>query len=316
MGKYLFAVLLLACSFVLHAQINLVPNPSFEQYVSCPNNTGQVDSCVGWYSVLETPDYYNTCAPYPVNIPNNVCGYQNSFDGFGYMGLHTFTWIPVNYREIIGAALIDTIVVGNTYNISMRVSRGNWTIQAYNCSASNKLGILFTTNPITKLTISDINNFASVYTDSIITDTLNWVMLSWSFVADSAYTGLYIGNFFDDNNTDTLVIAAPLGQFGYAYYYIDSINVYCTSGNCNVGVKDITTNHISVFYNNTSNELNVIFENNSEFKVSIINTLGQICKTVSISITQKFTLPKLSQGIYYAVLQSAKNTVVKKFTIH
>ncbi|MBK8846853.1 MAG: T9SS type A sorting domain-containing protein [Bacteroidetes bacterium] len=315
MVKYILLCGMVCCMLGLQAQVNLVPNPSFEQYISCPNNTSQVDSCVGWHGVLESPDYYNTCAPYPVSIPDNFCGYQNNFDGNAYMGLLTYVWYTFG-REIFGVTLLDTLIVGNTYNISMRVSRGNWTNQSYNCSASNKLGIRFTTNQISTYTNSDINNYASVYTANIITDTLNWVLLEWNFVADSAYTHMYIGNFFDDSHTDTAVISAPIGQFGYAYYFIDSVNVFCTNGNCNVGLPDISLYEESIFYIQKSNKLDVHFKNTNYLYLSIINVNGNICLEEILKQPTQILLPELAQGIYFAVLQSANKTVTKKFIIY
>lgn len=65
-----------------------------------------------------------------------------------------------------------------------------------------------------------INNQSLFHSDSILTDTVNWIKLSTSFIADSAYQYLIIGNFYDDNNTDTLSVN-NIGNVGY--YYIDDV---------------------------------------------------------------------------------------------
>ena len=44
-------------AFIMHnavsiAQINLVENPSFEVISSCPNNSGQIDSAIGWGTLI------------------------------------------------------------------------------------------------------------------------------------------------------------------------------------------------------------------------------------------------------------------------
>jgi hypothetical protein len=61
-------ILLLAIVFVIKAygQVNLVPNPSFEIYSTCPDNISgtqddQVSKATGWSSWIKTPDYYNVC---------------------------------------------------------------------------------------------------------------------------------------------------------------------------------------------------------------------------------------------------------------
>ena len=40
---------------------NIIPNPSFENYYSCPTVPKQVDFLYNWISASNTPDYYNSC---------------------------------------------------------------------------------------------------------------------------------------------------------------------------------------------------------------------------------------------------------------
>jgi hypothetical protein len=39
---------------------NLVMNPSFEIYSQCPDNAFQIDYSTNWYSLKESPDYFNS----------------------------------------------------------------------------------------------------------------------------------------------------------------------------------------------------------------------------------------------------------------
>ncbi|MBK7964745.1 MAG: T9SS type A sorting domain-containing protein [Bacteroidetes bacterium] len=66
-----------------------------------------------------------------------------------------------------------------------------------------------------------INNSAHLFTDSLLTDTVSWIHITGSLVADSAYQFLMIGNFFDDANTDTMMFDQDEG----GYYYIDDVCV-------------------------------------------------------------------------------------------
>ena len=46
-----------------HGQVNLVPNPSFEEYSLCPDKESQIERVDGWFSPSNgTPDYYNYCS--------------------------------------------------------------------------------------------------------------------------------------------------------------------------------------------------------------------------------------------------------------
>ncbi len=55
---------------------NLVPNPSFEVFTSCPYQAGDIDKANGWTSLCGSPDYFNTCNQYDWAVPNNIFGYQ------------------------------------------------------------------------------------------------------------------------------------------------------------------------------------------------------------------------------------------------
>ncbi len=59
------------CCLTSIAQTNLVPNPSFEDTLYCPNVTNQIDAAMGWLNFGNTPDYFNACAPISLNVPNN-----------------------------------------------------------------------------------------------------------------------------------------------------------------------------------------------------------------------------------------------------
>jgi OOP family OmpA-OmpF porin len=308
MKKALSIFILLTSICISNAQ-NLVPNGSFEQYYSCPNNTSQVDTCIGWYKVLNSPDYFSACSFYPISIPDNFCGYQFPFDGQSYMGLYTYVWVEL-YREIIGTKLIDTLIPGNKYSISMRVSRGNWTNQAYNCSASNKLGMRFTTYAYTSANLPAINNYAQVYSDSIIEDTINWVLLSWNYISDSAYTHVYIGNFFDDAHADTTIIAAPIGQFGQAYYFIDSVNILCTSQECSVGITEVNKNEYDVIYNDGKIYLKGLKE--KQFQFELYNETGQQVMDRLVNGNESIDISERPNGFYIAVLKLSNKTVIKK----
>jgi hypothetical protein len=323
MKFFLPALLCLSIDNFAYAQTNLVPNGSFEDYYSCPWSNGQVDSCVGWYGMggignpfPGTPDYFNSCSGPIVNVPDNTTGgYQSSFEGNAYMGLLTYIWSGF-WREIIGTKLTDTLIPGNPYHVSMRVSRGNWTNQAYNVAASNKLGLRFTTFEHTISDPPSINNYAQLYVDSIITDTLNWVLLQWEYVPDSPYTHVYIGNFFDDANTDTLVINAPLGQFGQAYYFIDSVNISCIGKDCISGIDSTAETKAYIEYHIDSKTIEFYNWSNNKGIVSIFNSAGKLVLSETMHAGIPISLSFLSKGLYLVRLGTEEKYLVKKIIVN
>src|SRR5260221_14559404 len=85
------------------------------------------------------------------------------------------------------------------------------------------MGVMFSTVPYDIFNPTPMTNNATLYTNSIINDTVNWTMIFGSFIADSAYNYIILGNFFDNNHTDTLMITT--GFFNASYYYLDDICV-------------------------------------------------------------------------------------------
>lgn len=208
-----------------------MPNGGFESYSTCPWTVAQLDLTGNWVWVGGSTDYYNSCEPTNfVSVPTNKYGFQPSIEGSGYigmnvMGLHEDTlaqWL----REPAGTFLLDTMEIGTTYYVSFKVAL---TLNDFeSCCASNKIGALFSTHPYTDCNGGNpapINNFAHVYTDSIITDSLNWTRIYGSFVADSAYTFVSIGNFFDSSQIAYIDYYNNYPMTAAAYYYVDDVRV-------------------------------------------------------------------------------------------
>ncbi|MBK9639392.1 MAG: hypothetical protein IPO63_16905 [Bacteroidetes bacterium] len=204
------------------AQINLVPNPSFEDTVSCPIGLDNMQEVLGWTSFGNSADYFNGCS-ISMNVPNTPFGFQSSHSGNAYCGVINY-WkgnsvLTNNYREFIGVQLVNSLQVGTKYYFSFYVvSAQNNSIGYF----SNNIGLRFFTNSYSKTNPAPLDNFAHIKLDTLLTDTVNWLKIRGSFIADSNYQYVSIGNFFDYLNTDTLVYTT-FPQC--AYSYIDDVCV-------------------------------------------------------------------------------------------
>lgn len=307
--KYVVTIFLfLGNGMVIHAQ-NLVPNGSFEIYSSCPDNTNQGDSLQEWISLLNTPDYYNSCtSTWFVDVPDNFTGSQYPFEGNGYIGLFTFEVDP-NYREIMGCNLLDTLKVGNHYIVSMRVSRAD---ASPNNAGSNGLGFRFSTFPYSASNPPMIDNYSQLYCDTIITDSTSWILLSYEYVPDSSYSFLSIGNFFDDVQTDTIAI----GDFPWrAYYYIDSVSITCEDKDCyNTSISPVDSDK-GFYFSNETNILNNPFSSFEQVQLLIYNSVGQLVKNIPDLSSSQINLSHLNMGTYYAYLKTQHATYLKKILI-
>jgi hypothetical protein len=208
---------------------NLVPNPSFEDTVSCPYGADKLNQARYWFSALNSCDYYNPCAAIDnpaVSVPHNWGGYQTALDGDAYAGIVLYAILPppaIDYREIMSVPLIQPLTIGVKYFVSAYISSGYSDI--CQCFANN-FGFRFSNVAYHPPgSHAPVDNFSHVHSTTIIEDTTNWVWMGESFVADSAYPYLMVGNFYDDANTDT-ADCIDLPNYGrVSYYYVDKVCV-------------------------------------------------------------------------------------------
>jgi len=299
---------------------NLVENGSFEQLTSCPPGWNCLDSCVGWFTETGSPDAIATCSPPPyVSVPNNYLGFQYPFEGDNYAGLITYaSYQQGNYaiREVFGTKLTDSLVIGNTYHFSIRVC------QAYNDSnniviATNHLGAKFSKVYHTDYAFAH-DNLQQLYEDSIITDSINWTLLEWDYVADSAYKYVYLGNMFDNAHTDTLNAGEP---YLYAYYYIDSVNLFCLDANCATGIEPLhSESTFSLYPNPVQNLLTLNFlypSSASSETIAVYDVAGRkmVLPTTYSNNKAELTTTTLPNGIYLVQIINNKTgrSEVRKF---
>ncbi|HRD51732.1 MAG TPA: hypothetical protein PKY96_03705, partial [Flavobacteriales bacterium] len=249
-GWRLIAAKLVCCCPLFIAALpckaqNLVPNHSFEEYDTCRvvNDVYYPDTGpLGWFSAAGTPDHFMSCLPNATfnSAPYNAFAFQYPQDGQCYAGVTTYRAIPPNIREYFMVQLVEPLVIGQQYYVSFYASVG-WGGYPSNPLAwlyTSKMGMLFTMQP-RQWVLNDPYpvplNFAHVYTSELITDTVGWTLVSGSFVADSAYQYIMMGNHFDNADTDTMHIA--LQQFvalGYAVF--DNVCVSVNPQGCPMAV--------------------------------------------------------------------------------
>lgn len=308
----------MACNFVpLKAQFNLVPNPSFEDVISCPNGLGQIYLAAPWTNYRFSPDIYCECSPSGVGVPQNNLGYQFPISGNCMAGVVTFrkqaSPAGPNAREYIGIELYQPLTIGNEYFFSSYI----------NCSGgpsvivgANKFGMKLLTYEIDSTAgVALITNSAVIFSDSILTDTLNWFKISGSFIADSAYTHLVLGNFFDDLNTDTASFKP--GTPDYTYYYVDGIclssdSAYCENWTFSNQIKEDNVQTL-VFPNPVNSILHInsskIFKNVSV--LSILDTeLIQIINVDKANI--ELDIRHFRPGVYLLVIDYGNYQHFKK----
>lgn len=294
----------------LNAQ-NLVPNPSFELYDECPTTIGFIptDRPTGWYGWSETPDYFNSCAGTEggldtiLGVPFNILAYQPAWDGEAYIGLYG-VFLPYDYREHVGAQLLEPMLVGETYEVSFRVNlAAGGSDYVFDGAGCNNIGALFTmesnawyagppTLPGPPLAFRD---YAHVFSTDVILDTVGWTLVTGSFVADSAYAHIVLGNFFQDSLTTVV-----LGELGYgtAYYLIDSVSVTCQSPGCfHTGISVDSRKGSTITHDPTTRTIRITGEPGKVYNV--VDALGrQVSGGITRSSIEHLTTVGWRDGVY------------------
>lgn len=325
MKKIFCIISFISFSRQLLGQTNLVPNPSFENIIQCSTTNANIIDCANWLNFGNTPDYFNACAPIGINVPNCFTGYQYPHSGIGMAGI--LTWLNAtndpdpnvaNYREYIAAKLTSTLSIGQKYYMSFYVNYSgylnNW-IQI----GSNKTGLRFSTVPSTTSNPAPTNNFAHLKTNIIYMDTVNWLKISGSFVADSAYQYVVIGNFNNFNNTDTMSFPGPFFGSAGSYYYIDDVCVSTDSSFASswTGINENSNSiKLKIFPNPTADFIFLKQKTSSKIsEVKLLNKFGQITIAKSNFNDDKIDLTNIADGIYFIQIISDGKTYFDKIIV-
>lgn len=316
--KHCYKISLLAFyffnSFFLISQ-NLVPNPSFESYTLCPDNPDQINYATDWNAFSESPDYFNTCSPnIMLDVPNNFAGYQQPITGNAYAGIATYQYSVNEFREIIGCALVSPLINGQKYFVNFKVVNAGLGSFGTNC-CSNNIGARFSNILYSASNPPPINNIAQIYTDSIIEDTLAWQTIAGSFVADSNYQFLAIGNFFQDVNTNTLTFNT---NGCLAYYYIDDVCVSTDSAFAATwtSIKKYREdeNSLRAYPNPTSGIIHLVYEEKSTSLFATYNSIGEQVFPEMI-VTKNYielNFNELNEGVYFFQIQTEEKRITKR----
>jgi len=210
---------------------NLVPNPSFENYTSCPM-ANQIFKLSPWCGLGGGEDAYNVCFNTLVGPGAGGFGIPYTFFGFQYPrtgnGIGSIVLKATNRREYLQVQLTQTLTAGKTYCGSMYLNLYNDTKYA-----TDKIGMYFSAVPFAcnqalpiPQVIPPLNLVPQITNPpgNFITDTLNWTEVSGIFVATGGEQYLTIGNFYDDANTNTIVVN-PTSAYFVTIILIDDVSL-------------------------------------------------------------------------------------------
>jgi hypothetical protein len=209
------------------AQINLVPNPSFEQLDSCPVFLNQIEFASPWFqsyitnsgSQNSSTDLFSTCGTsIYCSIPNNFNGNQAARTDSSYAGIIMYS--QPSSHEYIETMLYNTLLTGKSYCVEFYIS-----LSDNSKFAVSNIGVYFSNDSVLATTPPFILNYFPQIrnTDTtIVKDKTNWQLISLNYQANGSEQFITIGNFDADSITH---ISNVVGTKFKAYYYIDDISI-------------------------------------------------------------------------------------------
>lgn len=237
---------------------NLVPNPSFEEYVKCPGghmlNRNEF-AIHGWQSPTNgTPDHFHSCSSGEADVPVNWAGNSNAHSGKGYSGIYVWS-TERNYREYLQCELAEPLIAGEKYILEFYFKLANKSVYAI-----NRMGMAVSKSRVntTKDDVLDITPILSVEKDTVMTaETGSWEQARMEYVAQGGERYVIIGNFFSNKQTRATRLPFRYGMNpmlnAWAYYYIDDVLVQ------HVGVEKLPESKLIAPLNPLSIELNHIY---------------------------------------------------------
>lgn len=219
MNRFIFLFIILG-PFVAYSQSeNLVPNHSFEQYKTLPNDIAQGRKClVNWKipNAFGAGDYYHAgCSTKKAGVPKNYFGKQVPRTGKAYMGI----CITKRFREYLQVELLSPLIKHRQYKIIVYVSCGD----KRGLSTIDELNVLFSGNSFTVPNNEDLLIVPIVKLIGDFKNKKEWVELSAIYTATGTERFLTLGSFTYEENG--LKHGEIHGASNYAHYNIDDVSV-------------------------------------------------------------------------------------------
>lgn len=309
--KALFALLSGLVWLSGFAQVNLVPNGSFEEYYSCPQWIGDFTVADWSKPTWGSSDYFNICSSEELGVPQNIVGFQQPKSGNAYTGIWLSDFIANEYREYIQCQLISSLEAGEKYQVSFYVSLADSAIKA-----CDNIGALLSATPVILENNNNLPFIPQIVSekDNPITNTFGWVLVADTITAIGGEEYLTIGVFTDNTHTNWTSVNG--GWMSEAYYYIDDVSV----------VKITTTNSIysldqksdiSIFPNPTTDYLNVNFDDIYPEKITLYNSMGEtLFVKYQLSENIQINVADYQAGIYFLKIEAKENSITKRFFIN
>ncbi len=222
--------------------MNVIPNPSFETYNTCPDAQFQMDRVANWIPPsFGSTDYLNTCGfvgesfqPSPsFPIP----------DGNGFIGMYIGGKINPEYKESAGVCLNSNLVAGTFYELEFFVGFGTEATVAGARSPSPNTFVLYGTSDCNNIPYNQNSfepcpfgnnpNFVELGRVEVSGNEGSWVKATIALVPPFDVEAIVLGG-----------ICAPIDSPTERYYFLDDFKLFqdTATGNTLDAGPDVTVN--------------------------------------------------------------------------
>lgn len=229
MKKINSLLILIATAITTIAQVNIVPNPSFEETSGRIKGEGAIELAAPWKSVsLISVDLYSASAKTDeYSVPKNVYGEEDPKTGSNYAGLSFYGYGSREPRAYLGVELTQSLEAGKEYCMKFHVSMSDMSK-----FAANNLGLHVSKEDVTDQTDGILNltpHIKSLKNDPFSKQFL-WTPICGLYKAEGGEKFITIGNFDSDEKTTTEKVRlsrefAGKRQQNNAYYFVDDVSV-------------------------------------------------------------------------------------------
>lgn len=240
--KSTLLILIFLVHQLVNGQVNLVPNPDFEDYNYCPG----AFSSFSWFSETAanywmngsagTSDYFNACGGdgSQVGVPSSdLAVFQPAHSGDGYAGFYVSLydnggWL---YREYVQVKLTDSLIAGTCYYVEW------WAAPSYppdyfasGFATTDAVGAYFSEIKIGNPIISDILPYIPQVdnnaTGNYIKPPGEWTKCGGVFEAAGDEAWMCIGNFHHDDFVEVIPFdGEELTDQPFCYFFLDDVLV-------------------------------------------------------------------------------------------
>ena len=310
------SISLFAFAYSANAQVNLVPNWSFEDTAYCTTATNPILVAPPWFSAnYATPDVYSMDPDQACEVymdPNDVIGehcFQAPFHGSRFAG--AYFWVdggPI--KDYLEVELLSPLQAGHSYRVAMEVSLPDCYEHAFDL-----FGAYFSADTVFDATLPNPGVLpfvpqAQFHDPVFYANVVDWMHVEDGFVANGGERFMVIGSFVDNAFADVLNVGGMAWTNG-GYYYIDAVEVVDVSI-----VEAIPELHVQVV---AENELVITWPGVGFIeRLAIHDEVGRtvIEQTVRQPATQlQVALPsEVASGLYLITVQCSNAVATARWT--